>query len=97
MTRDDERSVCGIDWKQEFFGHRVRQNRPVAALWGMRLGLKPELELCVCKPPDADASLNQDFKMEIPAEVNPMTLRSESGIGGMRAPRRVNRSRIHWA
>jgi hypothetical protein len=32
-------------------------------------GLKPGLELRVCKPSDAGASLNQFFKMEIPANV----------------------------
>ncbi len=29
---------------------------------GRRLGLNPELQLCVCKPPGAGASRNQDSK-----------------------------------
>jgi hypothetical protein len=35
---------------------------------GKPFGFKPGLELHVCKPPGVGASLNQDFKMEIPAE-----------------------------
>jgi hypothetical protein len=40
----------------------------LAALLQKPFGFKPGLELHVCKPPGVGASLNQDFKMEIPAE-----------------------------